>query len=134
MKKDFIKSYRAWGLPLFACLCYILAVKGAFPTYIYCFIAVLVGLYFFPVRAIFGIDESQKTFSRFLFVFCNILFSIVSALSISRAYLIGEDVGKTLINPISIIVLVLDIIMIYYLIKKKPEEKAALLCFCFSFF
>jgi len=130
MRKN-IDNY-TWVFPVIVCIAYFLTAKNALPTIVYCFIAMLVSIYFL-FRIYFFLDKSQKTLLKLLFICSNILFATILLASIPKIYALSSGGAECLTNTIKTMSFLCTVLTIYYLMWEKPKEEGAI-SFLFSFF
>lgn len=104
----------------------LLVSKNVFPVYVYTFIAIIISLYFFPIRYLLYLYKKyiQK---KVTLIFTGLLFTILLVLSILDLYLPKNIFVKYTISAVGVLNL---IFMLYYYVR---FNKFLLLNFLFVF-
>jgi len=114
-------------LPITGSILFFLLSKEVVPTILYAFIAVLLSLYFFPVRLLY-LKYEETIRDKWLFAITSLLFSKILAVSVAMAYVDNSVFYRNFF----IVLTILNFCFAVYLYLKN--NKLPVLSFLFIFF
>ena len=116
-------------VPVAVSVLYFFTVKEIIPPLVYLFLAVLIGVYYFPIKLIVFINNSKEApaRSKIQVMASSLIFSIILFLSIINLYLEESNSLKSIIGLFTIINFMG--LIYYYVIEKNTHN--FILHFCF---
>lgn len=122
-----IMKKNEYFLPITGSILFFLLSKEVVPTILYAFIAVLLSLYFFPVRLLY-LKYEETIRDKWLFAITSLLFSKILAVSVAMAYVDNSVFYRNFF----IVLTILNFCFAVYLYLKN--NKLPVLSFLFIFF
>lgn len=124
-KYDFI-------IPIIASLLFFFTLKLELPYYIYSFVIVIFGMYFFPIKDILFFNEYKNSKRKIIFLslLANLALSLILIMSIMYLYIIDGSSLKLLINILTIV----NILFLIYFYLFDNTRNRIIIHFCFIFF